>query len=277
MIEIGKHNTLTILRTTSVGLYLGDEEGEDVLLPNKYCPETYDIGDELEVFVYHDHEERKVATNIHPKILMNEFAFLKVTDVNNVGAFLDWGLEKELLVPFREQRLKMETGRWYIVYMDIDEKTGRLYASNKIEKRLQNEDLTVKVGQEVDLLIYKQTDLGYSVIINHIHKGLVFENEVFQEIRIGQKMKGFVKKIRENNNIDISLQAVGDPKSYDKISQMIFDSLKENDGFLPLSDKSLPGDIYNEFGISKKAFKKAIGALYKKRKISIDSGGIRLI
>ena len=276
MIDIGVYNELTILRSTSVGLYLGDEQGEDVLLPNKYCPEEYEVGDKIDVFVYLDYAERKVATNIDPKIKLHEFALLKTTSVENVGAFMDWGLEKELMVPFKEQRQNMEEGRWYVVYLDIDEKTDRLYATNKIEKRLQNENLTVEQGDEVDLLVYTKSDLGYSLIINNKHKGLVFDNEVFRELNIGDKLKGYVKEIREDNKIDVSLAPVGYANYNDVNANRILDKLHQNDGFIGINDKSSPHEIYDEFGISKKAFKKAVGALYKNRDISIEAKGIRL-
>jgi len=189
-------------------LYLGDVSGEDVLLPNKYCPDNFEIEDEIEVFVYRDHEERKIATNLTPKIYLHKFALLKVTAVTEVGAFLDWGMEKELLVPFTEQRQKMEERRWYIVYLDLDTKTDRLYASNKIAKHLQNEKLTVKEKEKVDLLVMQKTDLGFTVIVNNRHTGLIFNNEIFRKLNIGDKLNGFVKKIREDNKIDISIQPI---------------------------------------------------------------------
>lgn len=277
MIEIGKYNTLTILRHTSVGLYLGDEEGEDVLLPNKYCPTEYEIGDKLTVFVYHDYAERKVATNITPKILMDEFTLLQVSDVTEVGAFMNWGLEKDLLVPFREQRQKMEEGRWYIIYMDVDDKTDRLYGTNKIDKLLQNYDLSVEVGEEVDITILTQTDLGYSVIVNNAHKGLIFDNEIFKDLNIGDKLKGFVKNIREDNKIDISLQAIGYANFSDANSKLLMDLLQKNKGVVNVTDKSAPDVIYSKFGISKKAFKKALGALYKQHLITIEDDCIKLV
>lgn len=277
MIEIGRSNELRILRNTSVGLYLGDESGEEVLLPNKYCPEKFELQDKIEVFVYHDHEERKVATKIKPKILLNEFELLQVTAVTNVGAFMDWGLEKDLLVPFREQRHKMQEGKWYIVYLDVDRKTDRLYASNKIDNILQNRVLTVERGEEVSLLIFQKTDLGFSVIVNNIHKGLLFRNEIFKELNIGDKIIGFVKNIREDNKLDISIQRIGYENFNDCNSELIFHKLVENEGFLPVTDKSSPEEIRRQFGISKKAFKKSIGALYKQRKITILPEGIKSI
>jgi hypothetical protein len=276
LIEIGQYNELKILRETSVGLFLGDEEGEDVLLPNKYVPENYELDDIIRVFVYLDYDERKVATTLTPYIHMNEFALLEVVAVAEVGAFLDWGLEKNLMVPFKEQRQKMEVGRWYVVYMTLDEETHRLYASNRIEKRLRNEELTIEEGDKVDLLIYQKTDLGYSVAVNNQHKGLVFNNEVFTDLNIGDKMKGFIKKIREENKLDISLQPIGYHNFNSKNSEDIYNTLVENGGYLAVTDKSAPDEIYDLFGISKKAFKKAVGDLYKQRKITIETDGIRI-
>jgi len=277
MIEVGVYNELEILRMTSVGLYLGDEEGEDVLLPNKYCPKEFEIGDKIDVFVYRDFEDRKIATNLIPKIFLNEFAFLKVVSVSNVGAFLDWGLEKDLMVPFKEQRKKMEEGRWYVVYLDRDERTDRLFASNKLDHYLQNDKVDLEIRQEVDLLVIQQTDLGYSVIVNGEHKGLVYENEVFTSLKIGDKLKGYVKEVREDNKIDISLQPIGYEQFNDVNVDMIYRRLIDQDGYLTLTDKSSPEEIAAEFAISKKAFKKAVGALYKERKITIEPKGIRLV
>jgi len=278
VIETGKHNELTILRETSVGLFLGSdfEEDEDILLPNKYCPESYRIGDHISVFVYRDSEDRRIATTLRPKIFMREFALLQVTAVTEVGAFLDWGLEKDLLVPFREQRQKLEAGRWYVVYLDLDKETDRLYASNKIEKRLQNEDLTAEVGDGAELLIFRKTDIGFSVIINNKHKGLVFNNEIFTELNIGDQVKGYVKNIHADNKIDISLQPIGFANYSSANDELLHRALVESNGFLPYTDKSSPDEIYARFGISKKAFKKALGTLYKKRVIELTDKGFNL-
>ncbi len=278
MIPIGQHQDLTILRHTTVGLFLGDEDGdEDVLLPNKYCPENFEIGVKINVFVYRDHEERIIATNLKPKILLHQFALLRVTSVSNIGAFMDWGLEKELLVPFREQRQKMEEGRWYIVYLDLDKKTDRLYATNKIEKRLKNEPLTVIEGEAVDLIIMKKTDLGFSVIVNQLHEGLIFDSDIFTKLNIGDKIRGYVKQIRDDNKIDISLQPIGFENFNDPNCELILNKLKAQKGFLPITDKSTPEEIHSKFGISKKAYKKAIGTLYKQRKIILQPDGIKLV
>ncbi len=277
MIEIGKYNELEILRQTSVGLYLGDDSGEDVLLPQKYCPKICKLGDTLKVFVYLDQQERKVATNIVPKILLHDFALLEAVAVANVGVFMDWGMEKDLMVPYREQRQKMEEGRWYIVYLDIDQKTNRLYATNKIERYLSNEELTVVKDDAVDLMVMHKSDMGYNVIVNKKHKGLIFDNEVFRDLNVGDKLKGFVKNIREDNKIDISLQRIGYENFNDDNMQKIYQSLLDNGGSISITDKSTPDEIYDEFGISKKAFKKSLGALYKARKVSIDKGSVTLI
>jgi len=276
MIEIGKYNNLRILRRTPFGLYLGDESGNDVLLPTKYCPNKFELGDEMKVFVYLDHNEKEIATNIIPKILLHEFAMLQVKDVADVGAFMDWGMVKDLFVPFKEQRQRMEEGRWYIVYLDIDRNTDRLYASNQIDKILQNEDINLTAGEKVDLLVLKETDLGFTVIVNNQHKGLIYENEIFKPLNIGDKLIGYVKNIREDNKIDISLQPIGFENFNDVNTELILQKLIENEGFLAITDKSTPDEIYSTFGISKKAFKKSLGSLYKQRKISIEPNGIKI-
>jgi predicted RNA-binding protein (virulence factor B family) len=277
VIPIGKHQELTILRYTTVGVFLGDEAGEeDVLLPNKYCPENFQIGQKLTVFVYRDHEERKIATNLEPKILLHQFAFLRVASVSNVGAFMDWGLEKELMVPFREQRQKMEAGRWYIVYLELDEKTDRLFATNKIDKRLSNEILTVEEGEAVDMMVMKKTDLGFSVIVNQQHEGLIFDSDVLGKLNIGDELTGYVKHIRDDNKLDIALQPIGFENFNDQNCEVILRQLKDHKGFLPITDKSSPDEIYAQFNISKKAYKKAIGTLYKQREVTLEPNGIRL-
>ncbi len=277
MIQIGKYNELKILRRTPFGLYLGDDSGEDVLLPNKYCPKKYEMDDELNVFVYLDHNEKPIATNIIPKIELHQFALLEVIDVSVVGAFMNWGLEKDLFVPFGEQRQRMEVGRRYIVFLDIDPNSGRLYASNQIKKILSNEELTVSKGEKVDLVVLKETDLGFNVIVNHRHEGLIYENEIFTKINIGDKLQGYVKHIREDNKLDISLQAIGYGNVNDANAELIYRKLEENEGFLAITDKSTPDEIYSTFGMSKKAFKKSLGSLYKQRKITIEPNGIKLI
>jgi predicted RNA-binding protein (virulence factor B family) len=228
------------------------------------------------VFVYLDHEERKIATNLEPKILMNEFALLQVVDVSEIGAFLDWGLEKHLLVPFSEQRQKMALGRWYVVRLCFDEKTERLYASNKLNRFLNNEQLTIKQNEKVDLLVYRETELGYGVIINNLHKGLIYSNEVFEPLDIGSKNVGYIKKIRPENKLDVSLKPVGFENYSDANCNTVLRILENNNGQLSLNDKSSPEEIYALLKMSKKAFKKAIGVLYKQRAIELTDKGIKL-
>lgn len=276
MIVLGQFNTLEILRHTSVGLFLGDDEGNDVLLPNKYVPETYEIGDKIEVFCYLDYDERPVATNLEPGIVVGEFQLLQVVDVNEYGAFLDWGLEKHLLVPYREQRNKMQEGQWYVVFCYLDEKSNRLVASNKLNKFLSNDELTIKVREKVELIVTHQTDLGWEVIINNQHKGLVYFNEVFKKIAIGDVMAGVIKTIRGDHKIDVSLQPLGE-KILEPAANKIYETLVAHGGFLPLHDKSDPEAIREEFQMSKKTFKKGIGTLYKARRIEIKNDGIHVI
>ncbi len=282
MIEIGKYNTLTILRDTKVGLFLGNEtedpEGiHDILLPNKYVPNQFEIGDELTVFVYLDHEERPVATTLEPYILFNEFALLRVNYVNQVGAFMDWGMEKDILVPFKEQARPMEKGKRYLVYLYMDEKTNRLVASSKTNQFLNNENLTVENGEEVDLIVSHITEIGINVIINERHKGLVYKDEVYDDaIRTGDRMRGYIKTIRPDNKIDVSLHKLG-YQNIEPNAQKILDELKASRGFLRLNDNSHPEDIKTVLKMSKKTFKKAIGSLYKDRKIEMKDDGIYLI
>lgn len=276
MIELGNYNTLRIERSTSVGLFLTDEDGNEVLLPNKYVPETYELNQEIEIFCYLDHEERPIATTIKPKIKRNSFGFLRVAEVNNYGAFMDWGLEKQLLVPFREQRLNMQEGQSYIVYCYLDDVSFRLLASNKLDKFLSNDNLSIEINEEVDLLVSRKTDLGWEVIINQKHKGLVFFDNIFKKISVGDRINGYIKNIRPDNKIDVSLEPIG-YKVLEPTAQKILDKLKNEGGFLGVHDKSSPEEIKEEFQISKKMFKKGIGILYKERKIKITDKGIHLI
>ncbi len=276
MLQIGKYHTLEILRHTSPGLFLGDAEGNEVLLPNKYVPRDFKIGDSMEVFVYLDFDERLVATTIRPLITLNEFALLEATDVSKVGAFLDWGLEKDLFVPFKEQLYKMKPGRSYLVCMYLDEATGRLAASQKIRKFLNNEVLTVEEGEEVDLILANETDLGIDVVVNGRHLGLVYNNEIFRDLTFGDRVKGYVKKIREDNKLDISLEKPG-YANIEPNAGKILDSLKSNDGFLALNDNSDPEEIKDRLGMSKKTFKKATGLLYKQKLITLHEDGMRLV
>lgn len=273
MIRLGKTNKLTILRNTPVGLYLGENEDEVVLLPKKFIEPEFEVGQEIEVFIYKDSEDRIIATRLKPFVEVNHFAYLFVSEVTKYGAFLDWGLEKDLFVPFKEQKQEMQEGKAYVVYVYIDEVTDRIVASNKINKFISNEVLTVKQGDEVDLMIYNQTPLGYNCIINSSHKGLIYENDVYKDIRVGDELKGYIKLIRDNNLIDLSLQQIGF-KHVLSSTDVILEYLKEHQGIMKLTDKSSPEEIEKVFNMSKATFKKSIGVLYRQRKVLIKDDGV---
>lgn len=275
MIAIGIYNTLEILRQTKVGLFLGDGD-QDILLPNKYVPARFEIGDQIRVFVYLDHEERPVATTLEPYVTLGEFGFLRVNHINKSGAFLDWGLEKDIFVPYGEQAKPMEQGKRYLVKVYLDEKTNRLVASSKTDHFLNNDPLFVEEGDAVDLIFSHATPLGLNVIVNGIHKGMLYREEVFSDdLRIGDHLKGFVKKIRPGHKLDIALQQQGyaavEP-GVDKILKV----LQSGGGFLRLTDASSPEDIRAILQMSKKTFKKAVGALYKQQQVVLERDGIRL-
>lgn len=275
MIEIGKFNTLTVIKLVDFGVYLDGEERGEILMPKEYVPDNCSPDDEVRVFIYFDSEDRIVATTENPYVQVGEFAFLKVVAVSGVGAFLDWGLRKDLMVPFREQRETMLEGHSYLVYAYVDKASDRIVASTKIDKYLDQVFPEYEPGQEVDVLIARKSDLGYSVIVNNAHWGLIYQNEIFQPVKIGQKLKGYIKEIREDEKIDVSLQPAGYAK-IDGLSKMILDKIRDNGGVLDISDKSAPEEIYNLFGCSKKNYKKAIGALFKRGMIDIDVNEIRL-
>lgn len=276
--KVGEYNTLKILRGTGVGMYLGDDEGNDVLLPHKYIPENAVIGEDIEVFIYRDSEDRLIATNLKPLILLNQFAVLEVVAVTGIGAFLDWGLEKDLFVPFKEQNHKLQTGQWVPVYLYLDTQTDRLVASAKVNKFFKNDQIeNLEIGQEVDLMVFERTDLGHNVVVNNLYKGLVFENETFRRIAWGDNLKGYIKNIREDGKIDVSLQPIGFRKYIEPAAQQILDKLKQNNGILHLSDHSDPIEIMEVLEMSKKSFKKAIGGLYKDKKIDILTDSIVIL
>ncbi len=275
IMEIGHYNTLTIARETKVGLFLTDGT-TDVLLPVKYVPDSFALGDEIIVFVYLDHEERPVATTLEPYILLDEFGLLRVNYVNNFGAFLDWGLEKDLFVPFKEQARPMEKGKRYLVFAYMDEKTNRIVASSKTNQFLHNEELTVEEGDEVDLIISHITELGINVIINDQHKGLLYKDQVYDDIRLGDRLVGYIKNIRPDKKIDVTLQKMG-YQNVEPNAEKILDELRASRGFLRLNDASHPEDIKTVLKMSKKTFKKAIGALYKEKRIEIKEDGIYLV
>ncbi|WP_130734619.1 S1 RNA-binding domain-containing protein [Flavobacterium sp. J27] len=278
MLQIGQFNTLKILRSTKVGLFLGDgvNEQNDVLLPNKYVPREFNIGDELTVFVYLDHEERPVATTLKPYIKLKEFAHLKVNYINKFGAFMNWGLEKDLFVPFKEQARPMEEGKRYLVYCFMDDKTNRLVGSSKTQQFLNNDDVNLENGEEVDVIVSHITEAGINVIINERHRGLAYKNEVFEEVKPGMRMKAYIKNVRPDGKIDVSLRKLG-VEAIEPSAQIILDELKSNKGFLGLHDNSNPEDIRTVLKMSKKVFKKAVGNLYRQKRIEIKEDGIYLI
>ncbi|PTN09506.1 S1 RNA-binding domain-containing protein [Mangrovibacterium marinum] len=276
MAEIGLINKLEIVKTVDFGVYLdGGPQGE-ILLPKRYVPEECQPGDELDVFIYLDSEDRLVATTETPKAMVGEFAMLQVVSTTPIGAFMDWGLQKDLLVPFREQQFPMEEGRSYLVFVYLDHETQRIVGSSKLDKFVDNLPVDYEPGEEVDLIIAGKTDLGYKAIIDNSHWGLIFKNEVFQPLKQGDKLKGYIKNIRPDEKIDLALQKPGYEK-IDSIAQGVLDKLKAAGSFLPANDKTAPDEISKLFGISKKNFKKAIGSLYKQRLITIEEDGIRLV
>lgn len=276
MIQIGDYNTLEILRETDQGLYIADDEGNEVLLPNRYVPESFKIWDKLEVFVYLDNEERPVGVTDKPYIKVNEFAMLRCNQVTQHGAFLDWGLLKELFCPFKEQAFKMKAGGWYLVYCYLDEETGRLVASSKTNRFLDNKVLTVEKFEEVDLIVSHPSDIGMNVIVNKKHSGLIFKDDIYKDLSVGDRLKGYVKKIRPDNKLDIVLGKIG-YRNIEPNAETIMQELEDNDGFLKLTDKSDPETIKQSLEMSKKSFKKAIGTLYKQRLIDIKDDGIYLV
>ena len=276
MIQIGEYNRLRILRDTDPGLFLGDDDDNEVLLPNRYVPNTFEIDDILEVFVYLDNEERLVAVTDTPYIKKGEFALLRCNAVNEFGAFLDWGMVKELFCPFREQAFKMKKGGWYLVYCYLDKTSDRLVASSKTNRFLDNKELTVELFQEVDLIVSHPSELGMNVIINKRHLGLIFKDDIFKDLSIGDKLKGIVKKIRPNNKIDISLSQIG-YRNIEPSAQSLLEFINDNNGFLDITDKSSPELIRETVQMSKKSFKKALGTLYKKRLVRLESNGIYLV
>lgn len=275
-VEIGQWNMLKVAKEVDFGLYLDGGDLGEILLPDRYVPDHTEAGDSLKVFICNDSEDRLIATTDMPYAVSDDFAFLKVVSVNeSVGAFLDWGLPKDLLVPFREQQVKMKVGAWYVVrvYVDADQ---RIAASSKLDRFLDQTPIQYSVGQAVDLMICKETDIGYKSVINRAHWGVLYFDDVFKPLKKGQKTRGYIKKLRSDRKIDLCLQKLG----YEKVGDMtetILNALKSEGGFISVTDKSPPELIAKQFNVSKKTYKKAIGALYKKRLIKIEPDGIYLI
>ena len=276
MAEIGQYNTLRVLKEADSRFFLDGEELGEILIPPRYVPDGLEVDDEIDVFIYFDSEDRIVATTEKPYAMVDDFALLKVVSVTRIGAFLDWGLPKDLLVPFGEQSKEMEEGKSYVVKIFYDEKSHRIAASSKLDQFLDFLPPDFKEGEEVDLFICNKTDIGYKAIVNGTHWGMLYENEVFQPIKRGQQLKGYIKKIREDEKIDLCIQKSGFEK-VDDLTDRLLQKLKDQNGFLDVTDKSPADVIAKRFGVSKKTFKKAVGALYKKRLIVLEKDGIRLI
>ena len=274
-VNVGQYNTLKVSRKVDFGFYLEDG-GDGILLPKRFAPRTLRIGDEIEVFIYHDSDNRLIATTQRANAIVGEIVKMKAISITGLGAFLDWGLMKDLFVPKSKQLGGMRQGAEYLVKLYIDEQTGRVAASEKIESLLSNEVLTVKEKDIVDLLVYRQSELGFVMIINNLHTGILHSNEVFTHLQVGDKMKGFIKTIRSDNKIDVVLGKPGFQKVEDEAEKVIR-LLQEHDGYLPFHDKSEPKEIYDFFGMSKKTFKMTTGGLYKQKKIAFTKTGIQLI
>lgn len=275
-INVGQFNLMRVDRKVDFGFYM-DDGAEGVLLPKRFVPSGLQVGDTISVFVYHDSDNRLIATTQEPFAVVGDIAALKVVALTKQGAFMDWGLMKDLFVPVSQQLSSMRLGGKYLVKLYLDKQTGRVAATEKIDNQISNDVLTVKEGEKVKLQVYRETDIGYVVIVNQVHQGLVYKNEVFTHLHIGQIIdEGFVKKIREDNKLDIGIGKQGVEKLDDDQLKLI-QLLKLHKGFLPYHDKSSPEDIYAFFGISKKAFKMNVGMLYKSKKITIEEGGIRLL
>lgn len=275
MVQAGVYNILKVIRKTDFGVYL-DDGAEGILLPKRFVPANTNIGDELEVFLYHDSENRIIATTQSPKGIVGEIVMLKVVSVTPQGAFLDWGLMKDLFVPRSQQLMGMRVGGEYLVKIYLDKQTGRVAASEKIESFLSNELLTVKELEIVTLTVYRRTDIGYVMIINNLHTGVLHFTEIYRNITIGDKFKGYIKTIRPENKIDVVIGKPGYKRVEDE-TEKVLRLLEENNGYLPYNDKSAPEDIYDFFGMSKKTFKMTTGALYKQGKISFAKEGILLL
>lgn len=276
MVNVGKFNTLRVVKILSFGAYLDGGEFGEILMPSKWIPGGVGVDDHVNAFLYYDSSDRIIATTQKPLASVGDFAYLKVKDVNNVGAFLDWGLDKDLMVPFAEQMAKLEKGRSYLVYVFVDPRTKRIVASAKLEKFLELTPSSLKAGDEVDLIIWIRSDLGYKAIINKQNLGMLYLNETFIDVGTGMHVKGFISKVRPDGKIDLRLE----PAGYEKIESLsgrLLKVLQDHDGFLPLHDKSPAEEIYQQLGMSKKNFKKSVGSLYRDQLIVIEKEGLRLV
>lgn len=272
MVQAGSYYKLQVVKTVDFGIYL-DADGDEILMPKRFVPEGTNDGDIIEVFVYHDNEGRPIATNQKPYGVVGEVVMLEVKDKTRQGAFLDWGLMKDIFLPLSQQKSPIRVGGKYLVYLYIDEQTGRVAASEHLSRFIDNEDLPLQVGDNIDFIVGRRTDIGYAVIIDNKYHGILHYNEVFKELEIGDRAKGFVKSIQEGFKVNVSLGEKG-YKRVEEATDKIMRLLDENDGYLPYHDKSSPEEIYEYFEMSKKAFKMALGSLYKQRKISFTKTGV---
>lgn len=274
--EIGRYNTLPVLRDAGFGLYLDGGVLGDILLPKRYIPEGTEIGDAIEVFIYRDSEDRIIATTETPLAQAGDFAALQAVAVNNTGAFMDWGLEKDLLVPYREQRDPVRVGRKYLVYVYLDPVSERIVASTRLRRYLSQEAPTYKPGERVRLRVWQDTRLGFDVLVNDRHSGVLYRNEIFQKLQVGEVVDGFIKQVRLDGKIDCSLKA---PivERIDPLAEKILEALKAAGGSIPYTDKSPPEAIYRKFGCSKRDFKMSVGRLYKQRLVTLEGHATRLI
>jgi len=273
--DIGKTNTLSVIAVTDNGVYLDGGDLGEILLPNRFVPSDCQVGQAIEVFIYADSADRLVATTEKSLGQVGEFVSLKVVQVNKMGAFLDWGLPKDLLVPYNQQHTKMEVGKYYLVRIYLDQHTDRIAASSKLDKFIDIWPAEYQQGDKVKLIIGGKTDLGFKAIVNDLHWGLLYDNEIFQPLRIGKKIDGYIKQVREDGRLDLILTR-GFKNKVNNFADKLIDSLKKNDGFLPLHDKSAPELIQRTLGVSKKTFKATVGNLLKNGKLTIEKDGIRL-
>ena len=276
MINIGKYNTLPVLRAVDFGVYLDGGNGVEILLPARYITAPLQPGDEIDVFIYTDSEDRLIATTEKPFITVGEFAFLQVVDVNRIGAFMDWGLTKDILCPFREQKIPMERGGMYLVYAYLDDSSKRVVASGKIEKFLGNTFPEYTRGARVSALVYQRTEIGYKAIVDNLFHGMIYLNETYRPLELGEPVEAYVKSVRDDGKIDLMLQAADTRDRIEVVADRILAHLKEHGGSAQLSDASSPEEIKALFACSKKDFKKALGLLYKQHKVELGTGSIRL-
>lgn len=274
MLQAGIYHTLRVVKHVDFGIYLDGGDDVEILMPTRFVPQGVEDGDEIEVFIYHDNEGRLIATSQKPYGIVGDIVALEVRDKNEHGAFLNWGLMKDLFLPLSQQTSPIRVGGKYMVYIYVDEQTGRLAATERISRYISNEELAVAEGDEADFVVWRETDIGYAVIINNKHEGLVHYNEVFKELNTGDKVKGYIKAILPDNKVTVSLGKKGYQRIESEVDK-VMRLLEENNGYLPYHDKSAPDEIYNFFGMSKKAFKMATGSLYKQRKISFTKTGIK--